>query len=432
MNSNKIIDMIGWIENYPAFIYILDGAYGILGRIMMFMNIKIYSIDRNIKYDYFYVKVLSVLWKSYKFLNGECCNAFYCSLPCQHSFKFYINNKSFGSTNIYAPTSGDKLYRYDHYRFFTSKDLRLKENFNITLITIDVVKRFEVYDVFEISNLSFHPNSISPQIEAVSKHGKNTCTGYTSDNCANICYAIKYVESCDYNNGSIICINGADDIKTCEKCFSSFLIKSQINLNAAKTHAMGMEFVWLKILNDNKLDHNKIKCKCKTGFQGKYCQKWYCVKNCNRNGICEGSNTCNCYPLYKGYQCEMYLADKIFNRNNKTKNCYHHNNSLKCFCNKNFLTLKYCKKILCLQKIDSQANKELLSNVDSKCDCMKYFPGLRCHSTLISVYQMKSKSLLAKLLGSALALLIILLLTIIIRYYRHEHLILPNPQPIVG
>ncbi|KAF0992700.1 hypothetical protein HZS_5120 [Henneguya salminicola] len=81
-----------------------------------------------------------------------------------------------------------------------------------------------------MSNLSFLPNSISYKREAVSKYGNlkinyklgNTCTGYTSNNCANICFAIKYVETYEYKNGLITCINGADDLKTCEKCLIFF------------------------------------------------------------------------------------------------------------------------------------------------------------------------------------------------------------------
>ncbi|KAF0991898.1 hypothetical protein HZS_3127 [Henneguya salminicola] len=44
----------------------------------------------------------------------------------------------------------------------------------------------------------------------------STCNGYTSNNCANKCHAIKYVEACKRKKGKIKCINSADDSKTCE------------------------------------------------------------------------------------------------------------------------------------------------------------------------------------------------------------------------
>ncbi|KAF0989989.1 hypothetical protein HZS_5366 [Henneguya salminicola] len=266
MNNNQNIDMTEWIENSHVINYILEGAYGLLGRIRMYIIIKyskkinhrMGSIDRNRKYHYFHIRVLSVLWKSYKFLSGECCSILDCSIPCPHSFDFSINNQLYGSIEEYTPNSRDKLYRYDHYRFFNSKDLL------------------------------------------------------------------------------------------------------------------------------PKLYNKKIKCKCNIGFQGKYCEKWYCDKNCNQKGICKGPNTCNCYPRYNGKQCDMYLAKKKnMARDNKNKKCYHHNNSITCFCKNFLLTLNYCKRIFCRQKRDSKVNQETITTIsymklDSSCDCRKNFPGLRC------------------------------------------------------
>ncbi|KAF0992698.1 hypothetical protein HZS_5118 [Henneguya salminicola] len=67
---------------------------------MIFMNIKypkkinkrIYSIDKNTSSDYFYIRVLALLWEK-------------------------------GATNNYNHISGDKLYRYDHYHIFKSENL---------------------------------------------------------------------------------------------------------------------------------------------------------------------------------------------------------------------------------------------------------------------------------------------------------------------
>ncbi|KAF0991895.1 hypothetical protein HZS_3124 [Henneguya salminicola] len=60
----------------------------------------------------------------------------------------------------------------------------------------------------------------------------------------------------------------------------------------------------------DKLNGKKIKCKCKVGYRGKYCDIWYCNKNCNNNGICKGPSTCHCYPLYKGKKCDTYFINK--------------------------------------------------------------------------------------------------------------------------
>ncbi|KAF0993294.1 hypothetical protein HZS_3567, partial [Henneguya salminicola] len=392
-NSDMNIDLTGSVYNFPASNYILDGAYGVLGRIMMFMNIKyfkkinprIYSIDKNIKSDYFYIRVLSLLWKSYQFLNGECCNLVDCRIPCPHFFKFYLNNKYHGTSDSYTSNLIDKLREYDYYFFFKSEDLWRNENFSISLIVGDAVRQDTVFDAFEIPNLSFYPNSISPKLEAVSKYGN---------------IEIKYI---------LGLIN--------KILFQETRVLDKLKCRVDTCNGNGICL----------LNHNKIQCKCKTGFQGKYCEKWYCDKNCNQKGICQGANSCNCYPLYSGEQCEMYLVDEIFKSNDDAINCYHYNNSVKCFCAKDLLTLKYCKKIFCLNKNYFRAKEQPNIKIDSSCDCSKYLSKMKCYDhTLISDIQKKSKVLFQTFIGLFSAVSIILFLAIMMNDIKTKNLIREN------
>ncbi|KAF0986185.1 hypothetical protein HZS_5218 [Henneguya salminicola] len=59
----------------------------------------------------------------------------------------------------------------------------------------------------------------------------------------------------------------------------------------------------------HQLSGKNIKCICNVGYGGKYCDKWYCNKDCNNKGVCEGPNNCHCYPHYKGKRCDMYQVD---------------------------------------------------------------------------------------------------------------------------
>ncbi|KAF0989566.1 hypothetical protein HZS_2275 [Henneguya salminicola] len=124
------------------------------------------------------------------------------------------------------------------------------------------------------------------------------------------------------------------------------------------------------------INKKKINCKCYLGYRGKYCDRWYCNKNCNNNGLCEGPNTCHCHPLYKGEKCNMYLIDKTLNPS--IKFCYHHNNSIICDCQTDNIARKYCTKILC-RIINYSYHNEIFSNIfDSFCQCNKVFPEIQC------------------------------------------------------
>ncbi|KAF0985519.1 hypothetical protein HZS_3373, partial [Henneguya salminicola] len=134
------------------------------------------------------------------------------------------------------------------------------------------------------------------------------------------------------------------------------------------------------------INKNRITCKCKKGYHGKYCENWYCNKNCNNNGICEGPYTCHCYPFYHGKHCDMYQVDKNMDPEINKKLCYHHNNSIKCFCSKDLITRKYCIKILCIQLNIPQHNENLLEILDFSCDCTKDFKDIKIQCCFFHFY----------------------------------------------
>uniref|UniRef100_A0A6G3MIL5 Protein glp-1 (Trinotate prediction) n=1 Tax=Henneguya salminicola TaxID=69463 RepID=A0A6G3MIL5_HENSL len=123
---------------------------------------------------------------------------------------------------------------------------------------------------------------------------------------------------------------------------------------------------------------NKIKCNCKNGYKGKYCERWYCDHNCNNNGLCKDSRICICDLFYSGNKCDMYLVNKNIDPDKDNQRCYHRNNSIKCFCSNNLMTRQYCTKILCLEINSSPHNQKQLNILDSSCDCRKLFPDIRC------------------------------------------------------
>ncbi|KAF0991401.1 hypothetical protein HZS_2486 [Henneguya salminicola] len=270
---------------------------------------RAFLIDRNTKFSFFFIKINTILWNNYKFIDNSCCSEDpRCLTSCPHRFIFSPDGKIITESSVLIIKNKIKTAYYSHYCLFKRSDFTIKKQTDI-LFSIVPNPESNIFDVILIKNLSFPPNYISPKINFGGMYGNldtnvivgNLCNGYTSDNCVNICYAIKYIEKCDYKTGNIKCINGAKDLKTCEKRFyfiNSVLDKLKCDDDACNRNGICMIY------------KNRITCKCKKGYHGKYCAKWYCDKNCNNNGVCEGPSTCHCYPFYHGKLCDMYQVDK--------------------------------------------------------------------------------------------------------------------------
>uniref|UniRef100_A0A6G3MDZ4 Teneurin-3 (Trinotate prediction) n=1 Tax=Henneguya salminicola TaxID=69463 RepID=A0A6G3MDZ4_HENSL len=311
LNKQKyIFDSTEWFGLHLSINYILDGAFGVKGIIKMYLNIEVFLIDRNSKFSFSFFKINTILWNNNKFIDNTCCSEdSNCQTSCPHNFLFSLGGKIFSESEAFIKRNKLKTAYYDYYCLFEHKDLTIKKKMDIIFSIVSNMESKQ-FDKILIKNFSFPPNYISSKINIGGMYGNlvtnlimgNSCNGYTSDNCVNICYAIKYIEKCVYKTGNIKCINGAKDLKTCEKH------KLKCEDDACNGNGICM------------INKNRITCKCKKGYYGKYCENWYCNKNCNNNGICEGPYTCHCYPFYHGKHCDMYQVDKNMDPEiNKTK-----------------------------------------------------------------------------------------------------------------
>ncbi|KAF0989563.1 hypothetical protein HZS_2272 [Henneguya salminicola] len=193
------------------------------------MIFSVLSIDRNKKFKMFFLKINKIVWNNYKLNDDTCCSKDpTCETPCLHLFAFSLDDKIYEYSYFYTVPKISKSLKYDYYRIFDSENVILKKNLSLIIYVMPEVVTDKFYDLIELKNLSFSKNILSRNIIVRGKSGNlgmdvivgNVCNGYTSDNCENICHAIKLVEACYYKNGSIECINGATDPKTCERRFS--------------------------------------------------------------------------------------------------------------------------------------------------------------------------------------------------------------------
>ncbi|KAF0990317.1 LOW QUALITY PROTEIN: hypothetical protein HZS_2228 [Henneguya salminicola] len=388
-NPDIIIDKSSWITIYHSFNYLLDGAVGTLGRFQMYMNIeykkkmifRLLSFDRNTKYSMFFIKINNILWNNYKFIDDTCCSKDpNCETPCKFSFMFSLYEKMFEYSSTYIVANFSKYIKYDYYHIFESKNVILQKKMSILLKIMHEFASNKFYDIFELINLSLQPNTVSKNIIVRGKYGNldmnvivgSVCNGYTSNNCVNKCHAIKYFVSVKQ-----VILNASME-PLIRKHVKYVLIKrltsDKIKCRTDTCNRNGICLVYK--INNDKLNGKKIKCKCKEGYRGKYCDNWYCNKNCNNNGICEGPNTCNCYHLYNGMKCDKHLIEKYLNP--VKENCYHQNNSIKCSCKNDIVARKYCINILCF-KINNFPPHENLKNIfNSSCECNKLFPEIQC------------------------------------------------------
>ncbi|KAF0992867.1 hypothetical protein HZS_7941, partial [Henneguya salminicola] len=297
-NNNFNLDNVDLTNRIPMehyLVYNLIGAHGNIGRMTIYASVEIYQVDKNIYQRDFYIKVQSILWNNYKLYNGQCCskNMFEpCVISCHYFFKFYISEEEveLHTTFLKSDIKENRLYIYA----VTTHNVPTKK-YNILVEVIDLYTE----EIIDIGNIDAGQYSTAEANRGINLKGKfdnvgltvsfgYVCRRYTSQFWINKCLAIPKIQYCDYETGDRNCINGATDIY-CE-------INKAVLCNEDICNRNGI----CKILP------NKIYCKCKEGYMGKYCEKMNCPNDCNGNGYCVNPTTCVCKSKYMGKLCEEY------------------------------------------------------------------------------------------------------------------------------